>query len=163
MTTTPADLAPLHKSVRVPQQPAEAFRLFTAELGAWWPLATHSVGGDRALGVELEPAVGGRIVETYGAGDPQEAVWGTVLAWEPPSLVRFTWHPGTPVAEATEVEVRFTAVDEGTLVELVHQGWDRRPQGAELRARYGPGWELVLGCLASAAARDGEHRTGASS
>lgn len=157
MTTTPSDLAPLRKWVRVPQPPTEAFRLFTAELGAWWPLATHSVGEDRSLRVVLEPVVGGHIVETYGVdGELREAVWGTVLAWEPPSLVRFTWHPGTPEPEATQVEVRFTPAGGGTAVELVHSGWDRRPDGGTARAGYGPGWELVLGRFASLAAGDGE-------
>lgn len=142
-------ITPLRKAAHVPQGVEEAFRLFTEEIAAWWPLATHSVGGERATSVHVEPIVGGRIVEAYGDGDT--AVWGTVLAWEPPTLVRFTWHPGTPVGEATEVEVRFSPDEAGTSVELVHRGWSRRPDGAASRARYDIGWDLVFGCYADGA------------
>jgi len=47
--------------------------------------------------------------------------------------------------------VRFSAVAGGTEVELVHTGWDRRPDGPEARAGYEGGWEYVLGFFAAAA------------
>jgi uncharacterized protein YndB with AHSA1/START domain len=77
-------------------------------------------------------------------------VWGTVVAWEPPDRVAFTWHPGTPVAEATHVEVRFVALDDGTEVVLTHTGWSRRPDGQRARAQYDTGWDLVFGRYATA-------------
>jgi hypothetical protein len=71
-------------------------------------------------------------------------VWGTVTIWEPPSGVWFTWHPGTPEDEATEVEVTFTAAATGTVVELVHTGWEHRPDGEGARQGYDGGWVVVL-------------------
>ena len=47
--------------------------------------------------------------------------------------------------------MRFSAVAGGTEVELVHTGWDRRPDGPEARASYEGGWEYVLGFFAAAA------------
>lgn len=138
------DLGPIHQAAWVPQAPPEAFRLFTAELAAWWPLATHSVGLADASTVVLEPCVGGGIVESF-AGECT-ARWGTVEAWDPPRLVRFTWHPGREEAAATEVTVTFTAEGGGTRVDLEHAGWQRRPDGVEARDRYVPGWTFVLGC-----------------
>lgn len=140
------EIAEVRKVAVVRQPPAAAFELFTAHVGAWWPLATHSVGLARATAVAFEPGVGGRIVETYGEG--QTAVWGTVEVWDPPARLRFTWHPGTAPEEATTVEVTFRASADGTAVELVHRGWDRRPDGAAARANYERGWELVLRCYA---------------
>ena len=99
----------------------------------------------------FEPGPGGRIVETMANGDT--AVWGTVTGWEPPARVRFTWHPGTPEDEATEVEVTFTAVPGGTEVELVHTGWDHRPDGPDARVAYDTGWDRVVGRYATTAAR----------
>ena len=32
----------------------------------------------------------------------------------------------------------------GTLVELVHTGWERRPDGARAREGYDTGWNTVL-------------------
>ncbi|AEG43561.1 SRPBCC domain-containing protein [Isoptericola variabilis] len=96
----------------------------------------------KTVTVGVEPGVGGRIVETLADGSTE--VWGTIEAWEPPARVRFTWHPGTPPAEATLVEVTFRAAPGGTAVELVHTGWDRRPDGGDARGRYDSGWDLVL-------------------
>lgn len=138
MTET-STTAPLHKTTTVPASPERAFELFTAHIGAWWPLATHSVGEESATAVVMDCHVGGHINETYGDG--QTSVWGTILAWEPPHRVRFSWHPGYAEDEATEVEVRFTPVGEQTRVELIHRGWEAR---AAARAGYDTGWEYVL-------------------
>jgi hypothetical protein len=44
------------------------------------------------------------------------------------------------------VEVTFTAASPGvTVVELVHTGWERRPDGADARSNYDSGWDVVLG------------------
>jgi uncharacterized protein YndB with AHSA1/START domain len=143
------NLSALRKRAVVRVPPDTAFALFTEHLGAWWPLDTHSVGLDDAVGVVFEPGVGGRIVEAIAGG--ATSVWGTVDVWEPPARVRFSWHPGTPPDEATQVEVTFAeSADGGTLVELVHSGWDRRPDGAAARASYGPGWDFVFGRFAAA-------------
>jgi uncharacterized protein YndB with AHSA1/START domain len=94
----------------VPTTPERAFRLFTEELGKWWPLATHSVRGGEATDVRLEGAVGGQIVE-YDASGPVGS-WGTVSDWDPPHTVSFSWHPGSDPKQAGHVTVRFTAVVE---------------------------------------------------
>jgi uncharacterized protein YndB with AHSA1/START domain len=135
-------LAPLVKTVVVPTTPDRAFTLFTAELGKWWPLATHSVRGEQATDVRLEGAVGGQIVE-YDASGPVGS-WGTVSDWDPPHTVSFTWHPGSDPKEAGHVTVRFTASGDGTEVELTHTGWERRPDGATARENYDTGWTFVL-------------------
>jgi hypothetical protein len=40
-----------------------AFKAWTSKFHLWWPLATHSVSRAEASSVQLEPGVGGRIVE----------------------------------------------------------------------------------------------------
>src|SRR6516165_8870055 len=77
-----------------------------------------------------------------------------ITGWEPPHRVAFTWHAGTPEAEATRIEVTFTQDGPGsTVVELVHSGWERRPDGASAREGYNSGWEPVIGRFAETAAR----------
>jgi len=147
---TTEEVGALIKTASVQVRPAEAFDLFTRNMGIWWPLATHSVGLERATGVEIEPGVGGNIVETIADGST--STWGTVDVWEPPNRLRFSWHPGTPPEEATQVEVFFHQAGSGTTVELIHTGWDRRPDGAAARSEYDPGWDFVLGLYAEAGA-----------
>lgn len=141
-------LEPVVVRVRVAGKPEAVFRRFVA-LGEWWPLATHSVGGEDAEAAWIEGREGGRIVERTGAGE--EHVWGTVADWDPPRRLAFTWHPGRPPATAQDIEVSFAAAGPvATDLTLVHSGWERMGEAAdELRATYVPGWPRVLGRLRS--------------
>ena len=145
MTTT-AELAPLTKSVVVATGVDRAFALFTARMGDWWPLLTHSVGGENAAGVVMEGWEGGEIIESLADGSTTS--WGTITVWEPSRRVAFTWHPGTPVEEATRVEVTFAPHAADTLVTLVHSGWASRPDGERARIGFDRGWDIVLAPLA---------------
>jgi uncharacterized protein YndB with AHSA1/START domain/uncharacterized protein YciI len=135
-------IAPVRRSVVVRCAPERAFAAFCHEIGAWWPLRSHSVNGADAAGVRLDPRVGGTIVET--AADGSSVVWGTVLRYQPPRLLAFSWHPGWAADDATEVQVRFAEHPDGTLVELEHTGWERHPRGAAAREDYTGGWVTVL-------------------
>ncbi len=110
----------------------------------WWPLDGYSVYGG-AGSVAFED---GALVER--GADGAQALWGTVLEWSPGATLRMTWHPGGDPEHATEVEVRFSPVavhgrdGVGTLVELVHSGWERHPQPEAARAEYGGGWTGVI-------------------
>jgi uncharacterized protein YndB with AHSA1/START domain len=120
-----------------------AFRRFTAEISKWWPMRTHSVGEDRTRSVVFEDHVGGRIYEVDEGGETH--TWGTILTWEPPTRLRFTWHPGQDPDLAQEIEVVFVAVGEGTRLELTHRGWEKLGKRARFARRgYNLGWAHVL-------------------
>jgi len=141
---------PVRKSVTVPAAPRRAFELFTAHMHEWWPLATHSVGLEDAVSLTFGGGTGAEIIET--GADGTTCRWGTVTDWEPPHHVAFTWHPGTPEAEATRVDVTFTPDGPGrTVVQLVHSGWERRPDGPSARDGYDSGWDPVVNSFATAA------------
>jgi uncharacterized protein YndB with AHSA1/START domain len=144
--------APVRKSVTVPAAPQRAFELFTAHMHEWWPLATHSVGGEQSVRVTFGDGAGAAIVETMADG--ATCVWGTITHWEPPHRVAFTWHAGTAETEATRVDVTFTESGAGrTEVRLVHSGWERRPDGASARETYDSGWDPVISSFGEAARR----------
>jgi uncharacterized protein YndB with AHSA1/START domain len=152
-------IEPLRASVTVQRPPDDAFRLFTRDMGAWWPLDRHSLAADEYDGrvtveaLTFEERAGGRIVERMSDG--REGTWGTVLVWEPPSRLVLAWKPNTNELPPTELEIRFTSAGAGTLVELEHRGWERLGVAADgARAGYGAGWAGVL--TAFAAAADGE-------
>jgi hypothetical protein len=136
----------VERQVAVPVGPDRAFEVFTAGIGQWWPLATHSVfGAGGSVAFEED-----RLVERLG---DRVAEWARVLAWDPPALLRLGWHPGTPVEEATQLTVRFRQDGRGTSVRLEHDGWGRHARGTEAAEDYRRGWPVVLGCFAQAVDR----------
>jgi uncharacterized protein YndB with AHSA1/START domain len=141
MPESAAELA-IHRSITVRVPVETAFRVFTAELGSWWPLASKSVSQD-AETVVVEPSVGGRVYERARGGE--QHTWGRVLVWDPPTRFAFSWHPGRAAETSQEVDVRFTAVEEGTRVELEHRGWERLvgPCG-EIPEHFDSGWDEAL-------------------
>lgn len=137
-------LAPVIKSVFVRLPVEAAFRVFFEEINTWWPLATHSVGGDKTVSCQIERRVGGRFYEIQEDGSQSD--WGQVLAWDPPSRVVFTMHPGRPPDLATQVEVTFQSEADGTRLTLIHTHWERCGEGAAARrTSYDSGWDHVLG------------------
>lgn len=135
--------APIRRQIVVPVPPAAAFRIFTSEIGQWWPLDGHSVFGP---GGSVSFA-GDRLVETSPEG--VESVWGEVLEWHDDSGLRLTWHPGGSVNRATEVRLSFDTVDQAggepaTLVTVEHRGWERTGQPETTRGEYESGWPGVL-------------------
>lgn len=114
----------VRKSVTVAATPEHCFHVFTERLTDWWP-PTHVLVTKQRTGLAFEPRVGGRYYEWDIDGT--EAVWGRVLAWEPPNRIALTWRvdgswQSLPDDErASQIEVAFIPIDAWTTrVELVH-------------------------------------------
>jgi uncharacterized protein YndB with AHSA1/START domain len=150
----------VRKSVRVGVPRERAFAIFVEHMEAWWPPA-HHIGEQPFETIFVEPRKGGRWYERDAQGKACE--WGTVLAWEPPARVTFSWHLGPDwkfnpdLAKASEVELRFLADGpDATLVELEHSKFERHGEGYEqMRAMMdSPGaWVTTLAEFARATER----------
>src|SRR4051812_24749867 len=135
MTTSAAPIVSRSVVVNAPLE--KAFERFTRGFGDFKPPEHNLLQAPLAETV-FEPRVGGHIYDR--AVDGSVCKWARVLAYEPPTRVVFSWDIGPtwqlePEPDnASEVEVRFTAEDDGrTRVELEHRNIDR----------HGPGWEGV--------------------
>ena len=136
-------LDPIRKQLKVPLSVEKAFELFTAGMDTWWPLVTHSVGEEQAKTCMIEGWVGGRIIEVLQDGSQSE--WGRILVWQPFHQVSFHWYPGRTPDTAQKVTVTFTEIPSGSLVELVHTGWETLGDAAPARREgYDSGWDFVL-------------------
>lgn len=148
-TITTETISPVVLVLTVACSPARAFDYFARDIAKWWPLAKYSVCEEQAVGVAIEPQVGGRIIETDQAGNIH--VWGHVNEWRPPHRLRFTWHPGHDASTAQWVEVTFAVNPKGTLVSLAHGGWEALGErGLPTRDTYAGGWQVVMGTLYAA-------------
>jgi uncharacterized protein YndB with AHSA1/START domain len=130
----------IRKSIRVERPPPIAFRVFCEAIGEWWPKGP-SFNGKVLIGMIIESRIGGRFFERYAGGTEYEI--GRVTEYEPPHRVSFTWRAPS-WDRATQVQVRFTAEDSGTRVELEHSGWEQDDTLREIRKSYEQGWDFVL-------------------
>jgi hypothetical protein len=159
MSTTIDVTTPLRKSVTVNTGIEHAFSVFTEGIDTWWP-RSHHVGESPLATMVIDGRVGGRC---YGRSvDGTECPWGRVTAWDPPRRfalawmldAAFTFNPD--IAQASEVEVTFTAVEgDATRVDLEHRHFERHgAAGAQVRTGVGSpnGWGDLLRLFAETAA-----------
>ena len=146
MTTT-IRIAPVRKTVRVATGPERAFELFTAGMKRWWPEG-HSLLGEPVVAIVVEPQAGGRWFERGESG--REYEWGKVLSWDPPGRVLLAWQLDTQWQYdkdlLTELEIRFVADGDGTVVELEHRldGYGAAAEQMKAALEGPDAWEGIL-------------------
>mgnify|MGYP001604147928 CR=1 FL=1 len=147
--------APIRKSVHVSAAPSRAFDVFVNGARNWW-LKSHSINATKSpiKDVIIEPRVGGRWFER--GEDGSESEWGKVLAWEPPARLLLAWQINGEFKYdpnlITEVEIRFTPAESGTLVELEHRLIERMgARGAGMVEAFTRGWGLLIDSYAQQA------------
>jgi uncharacterized protein YndB with AHSA1/START domain len=135
----------IRKTVTVALPASRAFVVFTEEISTWWPLQSHSYGGEKTTMAVFEGRTGGRVYEVQSDGT--QADWAVVKEWDPPRGFVLDWK-----IAPSEIEVRFIEQNGSTRVELEHRGWERAGDRAEaVRENYDGGWEVVLGQLVAKA------------
>jgi uncharacterized protein YndB with AHSA1/START domain len=120
-----------------------AFDVWTTRLSSWWPKG-HSASGNPDAVAMLEPHLGGRIFER--TPDGTEIDWGEITAWNPPHRLGYLWHIGRDRSDATDVELTFVDLGDGTTrLEIVHSGWERLgAEGAAWREANTGGWNALI-------------------
>ncbi len=152
--------APVTSSIVVDTPIERAFSIFTDDIGSWWPPEHHILESQLAEMV-FEPRVGGRVVDR--GVDGSECAWATVLAYEPPERIVFSWNITldwkieTDPGRSSEVEVRFASeTPDRTRVTLEHRHIERHGDGWEqMQQAVGSpeGWQVGLGRFAARCAR----------
>jgi hypothetical protein len=118
----------VRKIIKVEAPRDVAWRVFTEQMGTWWPLAVYKIGKANAVDAVIEPRAGGRWYERGEDGSTCD--WGSVLIWEPTTRLVLSWDIDANFQYApqlkTEIEVRFVSEESGiTRVELEHRRLDR--------------------------------------
>ena len=143
----------VRKTITVKASIADAFATFTADIGRWWPLATHHIGATAPATAVLEPRQGGRWFERDAGG--VECDWGRVLVWEEPRRLVLSWEINAEFKSdpsiLAEVEVRFTPQGpHSTRVELEHRRLDAfGERAAAMGTMFDRGWTAILQRFAS--------------
>jgi uncharacterized protein YndB with AHSA1/START domain len=158
ITSTLSDPNSVRKVVSVEAPQRVAWRVFTEQMGSWWPLAMYKIGKANAVDAIIEPRVGGRWYERGEDGSTCD--WGRVLAWQPHARLLLSWDITAdwqydPDLQ-TEIEIRFIPDgDARTRVELEHRRLDRygerRDEMRTIFDKTGDWGRLLAGFAARAA------------
>lgn len=139
---------PLVVEFTVDAGPDHAFSVWVSKASLWWP-RSKTVSDESLADVVFEPFVGGRIYERDRTGAEHD--WGTVVRWDPPERIDFTWHLFFDPAEATDVSITFRPREGGTAVRLEQRGWERLgAAGPVRRDRTRTAWGLITPPYATA-------------
>jgi Activator of Hsp90 ATPase homolog 1-like protein len=154
--------APVRKTITVRASQQRAFDVFFAEFDRWWP-RSHHIGSSPMKKAIIEGRAGGRCYTEQVDGT--ECDWGTVLVWDPPHRAAWAWQIDgkwkyqPDLAKSSEVEVRFTALADGsTRVDLEHRHLSRHGDDANAvrTAIDSPnGWGGLLDLYAAKAHQEG--------
>ena len=134
-------------TVEVAVDPRTAFAIFTDEIDEWWrPGPINWNHPDRAIGIRIEPGVGGRWIEVEDAATGEGVECGRITVWEPGERLVLLYRDTGGELDDTEVEITFEAVGSGTRVTLEHRGWDALAGEIAARRRGGKqfGWTNIL-------------------
>jgi uncharacterized protein YndB with AHSA1/START domain len=132
--------------VAIGAPPATVFSALTEDPGGWWG---HPFLAQQAVGLSLEPRLGGLFVERWEDGG---SVLATVTAWSQHRHLELTgpFHLGVAVGVATFDVAR---TDDGTLVRFAFQAVGAVDPGvAEQMAQ---GWNELIGTRLKALVEDG--------
>lgn len=98
--------------VLVRADPETAFRLFTEEVGEWWvPGPINFFNAERSPWMEIEPWLGGRVLERYAPDDA--LVVAEITVFEPGTQLQLRG-----VVDDSMTDVHFVAEPEGTRVRV---------------------------------------------
>jgi hypothetical protein len=143
-TPSPASIV---VTIEVGVDPDAAFAIFTEEIGQWWRAGPINWNDNRhAVGIRIEPGVGGRWIEVTDAQTGEGFEAGRISVWEPGARLAFAYRDAGHRIDGTQVEVRFEPVPGGTRVTLEHSGWDLVSPDVAATARQAKryGWANIL-------------------
>jgi hypothetical protein len=145
-------IEPLRLTFEIDCPTDHAFDVWTTRLSSWWPKG-HSASGNPDTVVTLQPHLGGRIFER--TPDGTEIDWGEITTWNPPHRLGYLWHISRDRSDATNVELTFVDLGDGTTrLEIVHSGWERLgTEGVIWREANTSGWNALLPNFIEAAVR----------
>jgi uncharacterized protein YndB with AHSA1/START domain len=164
MTATVHSILVVRRSIHISAPPGRVWEeLATFErMNRWWGVILGAPEAGKGNGQRLvtyEPRLGGQVeMEVLFGGSPWR-YGGSIVVFEPGRELTFQsdWIPNRGWLKPTLITIRLTPALGGTLVELLHHGFEHTGGGAgDEHAGYEGGWGMTqlnaLRALAQAAA-----------
>ncbi len=129
----------IDRTITIAAPPERVWQAWVSEINRWWTKPYYN-DHERVTGLSLEPRLGGRFVEEWGEGGAGFLI-GQVVEWLPPQRLAYTWSERGWGGAVTLARLEFLPDDNGgTRLKFTHEGFERLPDGAQLRDGYEAGW-----------------------
>ena len=113
------------------------------EMNAWWTKPYYN-DHNHVTGLYMEPKLGGRYIEKWGENGSGFLI-GHIAEWLPPMRLSYTWSERTWEGAVTLIRIEFEEEGKGiTRLTFIHEGFERLPEGEEMRAGYQGGSNQLL-------------------
>jgi uncharacterized protein YndB with AHSA1/START domain len=141
----------VRRSIHIAAPPARVWEEFTTfeRMNRWWGVTVGTPEAGKSNGQRLvtyEPRLGGRVeMEVVFEGKPMR-YGGAIVVFEPGRELSFDndWMPNQGWLRPTRITLRLTPALNGTLVELMHHGFERTgDHGADEHEGYESGWGMT--------------------
>lgn len=151
MTNSDDSILVVRRSIHIGVPPERVWEEFTSfeRMNRWWGALIGDPEAGKSNGqrlVRYEPRVGGRIEMEVSWDNEAVRYGGPILAFEPGRELRFEndWIPNRGWLRPTRITIRLTPALGGTLVELMHGGFEH--VGGDVAAEhagYETGWGMT--------------------
>ena len=135
------------QTILIAANPARVWKAWVEEMDDWWTPPYYN-DKSRVSGLELEPQLGGRFIEKWGE-DGSGFLIGHIVEWLPPQRLGYTWSERTWGGIVTLVSLEFKQEGRNTRLNLVHDGFERLPDGEKQRSGYDHGHGELINKLKS--------------
>jgi uncharacterized protein YndB with AHSA1/START domain len=134
----------VEQSILIAAKRERVWQGWVEEISAWWS-KPYYIDPENVTGLILEPRLGGRFIEEWGK-DAGYLI-GHVIEWLPPQRLAYTWSEKSWAGVITVVRLEFISEKDQTRIDLIHDGFERLPDGKEQRKSYEHGSADLLGKL----------------
>src|SRR5262245_49103922 len=121
----------VERTIAIAAPPERVWQALTGEIACWWG-PEYLRDASRTRGMVIEPQVGGRLMESWGDHGAGYLI-GHVVEWLPPQHLACTWMEKAWSGISTFVSIELSPDGQQTQVRLIHEGFERLPDGANQR------------------------------
>jgi uncharacterized protein YndB with AHSA1/START domain len=135
----------VERTITIAAKPERVFQAWVEEMNQWWTKPYYN-DHERVIGLHMEPKLGGRYIEQWDENGGGFLI-GTIVEWLPPLRLAYTWSERDWAGVSTLVRVEFMKDGDGTRMTYTQEGFERLPEGAQIRAGYDRGSEELTSRL----------------
>lgn len=151
MTETVQSMLVVRRSIHIQASPERVWEEFESfeRMNRWWGITVGTPEAGKPTGQTLlmyEPRLGGRIEMGVLFDGTAMRYGGNIIVFEAGHELTFEsdWIPNLGWLNPTLITIRLTPALGGTLVELMHHGFERTgARGRQDHADYEGGWNMI--------------------